>query len=132
MPERHLRLDPFERVDGYAFTVSRAELVDTRGTPAREGRNGVGLNELDYGSVVYRFQENGRLEEVTAQAPVLDLGPVAVPFPSLEAFIVEQDPAAFRRAGFVVSPRFGLAFDPTEPCWVTALARHCLPEWEAL
>ena len=26
----------------------------------------------------------------------------------------------------------GLAFDPGEPSWVTALARHCLPQWEAL
>ena len=40
--------------------------------------------------------------------------------------------AAVGRAGFVVSPRFGLAFDPGEPSWVTALARHCLPQWEAL
>jgi hypothetical protein len=63
---------------------------------------------------------------------VLDLGTVAVPFASLEAFIAAQDPAAFRRAGFVVSPQFGLAFDPREPCWITALARHCLPQWEAL
>ena len=38
----------------------------------------------------------------------------------------------FRRAGFVVSPAFGLAFDPTEPPWVTALAAHCLAEWRAL
>jgi len=127
-----VRLEPFTSVDGCAFTVSRADLVRMRGAPARESRNGVGLNELDYGSVVYRFQDNGRLEEVTTQAPVLDLGVVAVPFASLEAFVDDHDPAAFRRAGFVVSPRFGLAFDPSEPCWVTALARHCLPQWEAL
>jgi hypothetical protein len=127
-----MRLEPFESVDGCAFAVSQADVVRTRGVPARAARNGVGLDELDYGSVVYRFQDNGRLEEVTAQAPVLDLGTVAVPFATLEAFIVDQDPTAFRRAGFVVSPRFGLAFDPSEPCWVTALARHCLPQWEAL
>jgi hypothetical protein len=132
MPDPRLRLEPFERIDGCAFTASRAEVVHRRGAPAREARNGVGLNELDYGSVVYRFQDNGRLEEVTTQAPVLDLGRVTVPFASLEAFVVEHDPAVFRRAGFVVSPRFGLAFDPSEPCWVTALARHCLGEWEAL
>jgi hypothetical protein len=55
-----------------------------------------------------------------------------VPFASLEAFVCEHDPLSFRRAGFVVSPRFGLAFDPSEPAWVTALARHCLAEWRAL
>src|SRR5690349_12585796 len=98
-----MRLEPFESVDGCAFTALRADVVATRGAPAREARNGVGLEELDYGSVVYRFQDNGRLEEITAQAPVLDLGAVAVPFASLEAFVADQDPAAFRRAGFLVS-----------------------------
>ena len=89
-----MRLEPFERVDGCAFTASRADVVGARGSPAREGRNGVGLNGLDYGSVVYRFQDNGRLEEVTMQAPVLDLGAVAVPFASLAALIAGQEPPA--------------------------------------
>jgi hypothetical protein len=60
------------------------------------------------------------------------MGNVAVPFESLAAFIRHQDAEAFERAGFLVSPAFGLAFDPTEPFWVTALARHCIPEWRAL
>ena len=29
-------------------------------------------------------------------------------------------------------PRFGLAFVPADPDWVTALARHCIPTWRAL
>jgi hypothetical protein len=55
-----------------------------------------------------------------------------VPFASLGAVIREQDPQAFDRAGFLVSPRFGVAFDPSEPCWMTALAGHCLAQWAAL
>ena len=127
-----MTLQPFVRVDGVAFSASRDEVLRERGTPRREARNEVGLNELDYDHVVYRFQDSGRLEEVTMQAPVLHLGSVAVPFERLDAFVRAQDPAAFERAGFLVSPRFGLAFDAREPCWVTALAAHCLPEWEAL
>ena len=95
-------------------------------------RNGVGLDEMDYGDVVYRFQASGRLEEITLQAQVVAIGNVVVPFDALAAFVRGQDGEAFERAGFLVSPRFGLAFDPTEPFWVTALARHCIPEWEAL
>ena len=72
------------------------------------------------------------LEEVTARSPVLHLGTVAVPFAALAGFVAAQDPQAFRRAGFVVSPAFGLAFDPAEPPWVTVLAAHCLAEWRAL
>lgn len=127
-----MKLQPFERVDGTDFAVASEDIVRLRGRPWRSGRNGVGLNELDYGDVVYRFQDCGRLEEVTLQARVLLLGNVAVPFEALAAFIRSQDPAAFERAGFLISPAFGLAFDPAEPYWVTALARHCLPQWEAL
>ncbi len=55
-----------------------------------------------------------------------------MPFASLATFIRGRDPQAFERAGFLVSPAFGLAFDPAQPFWVTALARHCLPQWKAL
>lgn len=127
-----MRLEPFERVDGVPFDVTAGELRARHGRPGREGRNAVALDELDYGQVVYRFQANGRLEEVTRQAPVLHLGAVAVPFAALAAFVRAEDPAAFERAGFVVSPRFGIAFDPGDPAWVTALAAHCLPQWRAL
>ena len=127
-----MRLDPYVQVDGTPFTVSAADVQRARGKPWRSGRNGVGLDEMDYGDVVYRFQDSGRLEEITLQAEVLTLGNVAVPFAALAAFIRGQDPEAFERAGFLVSPAFGLAFDPKEPFWVTALARHCIPEWKAL
>jgi hypothetical protein len=125
-----MRVESFERVDGRCFSTTRAEVVASLGPPPRESQNGVGLYELDYGTVVYRFQLSGRLEEVTAQAPVLHVDNVSVPFASLETFVCSHDAAAFRRAGFVVSPRFGLAFDPSEPFWVTALARHCLVRWK--
>jgi len=127
-----MRLDPFVSVDGNSFSLSREDVLRERGTPNHERRNEVGLNELDYTNTVFRFQDCGRLEEITAQAPVIHLGAVAVPFISLETFIREQDPRAFKRADFLVSPAFGLAFDPTEPYWVTALAKHCLVQWEAL
>ena len=127
-----MKLEPFVRVDATPFSATADDVVRTRGAPPRQAQNGVGLTAFDYGDVVFRFQDSGRLEEVTAQAPVLHFGVIAVPFDRLEAFIVEHDAAAFRRAGFLVSPRFGVAFDPREPCWVTALARHCLGAWVAL
>lgn len=127
-----MKLQPFLQVDGTAFSASSDEIVRLRGRPWRSGRNGVGLDELDYGDVVYRFQEGGRLEEITQEAKFVTLGNVAVPFEALAGFVRAQDPDAFERAGFLVSPAFGLAFDPTEPFWVTALASHCIPEWRAL
>jgi hypothetical protein len=127
-----MKLEPYDRVDSLPFSVSMDEVMRARGPAARRQRNDVGLNELDYGDVVLRFQDSGRLEEVTAQAPVVHFGAVAVPFGALESFVREQDPGVFLRAGFVVSPAFGLAFVPGEPHWVTALARHAIDEWRAL
>lgn len=127
-----MHLEPFTRVDGIPFTATRADILRTRGQPRSETRNDVGLSVLDYGAVVYRFQDSGRLEEVTARAEVLHLGAVAIPFRDLAVFVRTNDAAAFERAGFLVSPLYGLAFVPAEPCWVTALARHCLGAWEAL
>ena len=127
-----MKLDPYVQVGDTPFTASREDLLRTRGEPWRAQRNGVGLDEMDYGDVVYRFQDSGRLEEITMQGEVVNIGNIAVPFASLAAFLRAQDPDTFERAGFVISPRFGLAFDPSEPSWVTALALHCLPEWRKL
>jgi len=127
-----MKLEPFVRVDGLPFSATRDDVLRDRGRPASEARNDVGLHELDYRDAVYRFQDGGRLEEVTLRAPVVHFGAVAVPFGALESFIREHDPSMFERAGFVVSPAFGLAFVPAEPCWVTALARHAIGPWRAL
>jgi hypothetical protein len=127
-----MKLDPFVQVDDTPFSASMTEVRLAHGAPLRTGRNGIGLEELDYGAVVYRFQDSGRLEEVTRQAGVVTIGTVAVPFGALQSFVRDQDPAMFERAGFIVSPRYGLAFDPRCPSWVTALAAHCLDAWRAL
>lgn len=127
-----MRLDPFVAVDGLPFTTTPKQLRALRGAPQGETRNAVELNELDYGDVVYRFQDSGRLEEVTQRADVIHLGPVAVPFFALQAFIADQDPDHFERAGFIISPKFGLAFVPTPSRWVTALARHCIGTWRGI
>ena len=127
-----MHLQPCQSVNGTPFTATRDDVIRAHGQPRSESRNSVGLTALDYGDVVYRFQDSGRLEEVTARAEVLHLGAVAVPFRDLAAFVQSSDNTAFDRAGFLVSPLYGIAFVPGEPCWVTALARHCMAEWEAI
>jgi len=127
-----MRLQPFVSADGVAFDTTPAQLAARFGPPLRRERNAVALNAWDYGHTVFRFQDHGRLEEITSRSPVLHLGDVAVPFAALGGFVRSQDAGCFERAGFVVSPRFGLAFAPADPDWVTALARHCLDSWRAL
>jgi hypothetical protein len=129
-----VKLLPCTQIDDLPFSATAADLHRLRGPPGREADNDVGMRELDYGNAVYRFQlSTGHLEEVTMRAPVLHLpGGVAVPFAALAAFLREHDPATFRAGGFIVSPAFGIAFDPSDSNWVTALAAHALPEWRKL
>lgn len=127
-----MKLQPYVSVDGLPFSASREQIVKAHGKPLRIARNGVGLNELDYGKVAFRFQDSGRLEEVTRQAPVVVMGKIHVPFAALAAYVRDQDDDMFERAGFIVSPKFGLAFDPACPTWVTALAAHCIAAWRAI
>lgn len=131
-----MRLEPYVRVDDLGFDATPAALLARLGRPRARRRNNVGLDELDYGEAVYRFQASGRLEEVTRRAPVLYLldggAVVDLPFAALAPHVRRRDADAFERAGFLVSPRYGLAFVPAEPDWVTALARHCIGTWRAL
>jgi len=127
-----LHLTPFVAFDDIPFSLGVEELVARLGPPRHQSRNAVDLNEYDYGHSVLRFQDNGRLEEITRRAPVLQLDSVAIPFKALESFVRAQDDDAFERAGFLVSPALGIAFVPGVPDWVTALARHCIPSWRAL
>lgn len=128
----HMHLQPFARVNDVAFDTPLEALLRRFPHPLSTGRNAVDLNEVDYGHTVYRFQDSGRLEEVTARAAILHLDTLAIPFTALGAFVRQHDAACFERAGFLVSPGFGIAFVPSQPHWVTALARHALVQWEAL
>lgn len=130
--DRPMKLEPYILVDTTPFSVSREQIIEKRGQPLKELRSSVGLNELDYGTVVYRFQDSGRLEEVFMRSPVVYIGTVDVPFAGLETFVRAVDASAFERAGFIVSPKFGMAFDPNCPTWVTALAAHCIDTWRAM
>jgi hypothetical protein len=127
-----LRLQPFTTFGDVDFGLGVEELIAWLGPPDSQSRNDAALNEYDYGHSVLRFQDGGRLEEITKRAPVLQIDSVAIPFTALAGFVRGQDERAFERAGFLVSPRYGLAFVPEEPDWVTALARHCIPTWRAL
>jgi hypothetical protein len=127
-----LRLQPFTAFGELSFSLSAEDLVARFGPPQRRSRNNVALEEYDYGHRVLRFQDGGRLEEITLRAPALQLDKVVIPFAALASFVLSQDPGTFERAGFLVSPAFGIAFVPGEPDWVTALARHCISTWRAL
>lgn len=128
-----MELQPFVSVDETLFSMTLPAALAARGEPmSRRFLPDVQLEELDYGEVVFRFQASGRLEEITKLSPVVIIRAQAIVFPSLAEFVRENDPRCFERAGFVISPRYGIAFDPQCPSWVTALAEHCLEAWRAI
>ena len=123
---------PYLLVDRLPFVARQEQVRRHYGQPLRRERLEIGLQTLDYGSWVARFQASGQLEEVTKRAPALFLLRQRVLFADLDRFVRQHDAGFFVRGGFVVSPRFGLAFVPDEPDWVTALAAHCIPAWRAM
>ena len=127
-----MRIVPFESVGEVNFSASRKDIIATLGQPDQEVDNHIGLHELKYQNIIYRFDKTGALEEITAHAPVLHLGTISVPFPALAAYIHQQDQSAFTKFGFLVSPHFGLAFDPDCPPWVTVIKKHSIDLWRAV
>ena len=127
-----MRIVPFESVGEVKFSASRKDIIAILGKPDQEVDNSIGLHELKYRNTTYRFDKTGALEEITAHAPVLDLGTISVPFPALATYIHQQDHSAFTKAGFLVSPHFGLAFDPDCPPWVTVITKLSIDLWLAV
>lgn len=127
-----MKVVPFESVGEVKFSDSRKDIIAALGKPDQEVGNCIGLHELKYQNIIYRFDKAGALEEITVHAPVLDLGAVSVPFSVLSAYIHQQDHSAFTKAGFLVSPQFGLAFDPDCPPWVTVITKHSIDLWRAV
>lgn len=126
-------LVPYRRFGASAFDLTEAGLSSVLGPARIRQLLPIGLLELDHGDVVHRFQtRTGRLEEITRPAPLLWLDDRMLLFPQLDAHVRAHDASALERGGFLVSPRYGLAFVPGQPSWVTALAVHCIDTWRRM
>lgn len=124
---------PYQLFGETCFDATEADVLRQLGTPRSHQLLPIGLLELDHGDVVHRFQTStGRLEEITRPAPLLWLDGQMLLFPQLVAHVRAHDATAFERGGFLVSPRYGLAFVPGQPSWVTALAVHCIDTWRRM
>ena len=127
-----MRIVPFAQVEDVFFGASQANLLSMRGEPVSRRVNRDSLAELDYGAGIYRFDASDALVEITVNVPVVDLDGHRVPYALLRSYIAGRDISMFERAGFVVSPSFGIAFDPECPFWVTAFPRESIELWRAL
>lgn len=122
---------PLTAANNIEFGVSQHVVEKRLGQPLRRLTDRLGRVEIHYSSAIYRF-EGSSLEEISLDAPVVELGAVAVKFEDLAAFLQKNDPSCFERVGFLVSPRYGLAHDPAFASWVTAFPSSQAEVWRSV
>jgi hypothetical protein len=126
-----MKVKPYIQVDAIDFGISRESVVSLLGNPVSEGRTRKGKVELEYANAFYRFNGDNQLIEISIDAPIVVFGSVSVPFVNLGSFLKEHDHERFEAVGFIVSPLYGVGFDPGYPSWVTAFLRESLPLWQS-
>lgn len=125
-----MKIDPYKKVGEVSLEVREDELLRDLGDPNSKSTNRIGLVEFDFSSRVFRFEPSGALHEVTIESEVVELESASIPFKYLAALLKAEDAGAFEKYGFIVSPKFGLAFDPEHSPWVTVLTKKGLAAWQ--
>lgn len=124
-----MKIEPYKKVGEVSLEVREDELLRDLGDPNSKSTNSIGLVEFDFGSRVFRFDPSGALDEVTIESEVVELESASIPFKYLAARLKAEDAGVFEKYGFIVSPKFGLAFDPEHSPWVTVLTKKGLAAW---
>ena len=136
-----MKIIPYEHVSGVAFGASPKKASAIFGKPEQTARRTDDRRlEVVFPSLVCRFDARSRLVEVTASSDSFEIQGCrirpnkgrTVAFSQLGFAVGKLDPASFIVNGFIVSPRFGIAFDPDQPNCVTAFSKSELVGWEKL
>lgn len=125
-----MKIEPYKKAGELSLELRESELLNLLGDPNRKSTNSIGLVEFDFGSNVFRFDPSGVLNEVTVESEVIELESVSIPFKYLAAHLKSEDAEVIEKYGFIVSPQFGLAFDPEHSPWVTVLTKKGLAAWQ--
>jgi len=123
-----MKVQPYSTVGELAFGISREAVIGLIGAPLSTSSDRHSRTELRYPRLFVRLVA-GSVVEVTADSEVVELGDISVPFERLAEFLRQNDASTFETVGFVVSPAYGVAFDPAFRAWVTAFAKDELPKW---
>jgi len=75
------------------------------------------------------LDEQGKFVEVTANLEYVGLDGNKVRYIHLKEYLTNNDKEVIDVLGFVVSPKYGLAFDPEHKFWVTHFRQSELKEW---
>jgi hypothetical protein len=97
-------------VGDFPFGASRAALTAV-GRPVREGVNRIGLHEVEFGEIIYRFEDDAFVEASFPLPSSLTIDDRQVEGASLIAFLRKHDPSFREVHGFGVAHlRFGCRF----------------------
>jgi hypothetical protein len=126
-----MKVEPYAAIDGVHFGSDQATVTAALGRPDRISQGRDGGTELNYPQLTARFASD-KLVEVTVDSKAITLGSVIVLFERLEPFLKENDESVFDCMGFIVSPKYGIAFDPEFPSWVTVFPKERLAVWQEI
>ena len=127
-----MRVAAYQSVGLVNLGIRRGDLINLLGAPEREAKSRIWALEIRYPAGVYRFDSDDVLKEISVDAPELEINGESVSFEHLGAFLEQRDNEMFERSGFLVCPRYGLAFDQYFPSWVTVFPREDLQLWRAI
>ncbi len=124
-----MKFCPFKSVNEIAFNSSKDEIIQKLGSPDDVSTNSRGWYELVYSESVYRLDKEGRLVEVTVNLESIEINGATVQYHLLKDHLSKYDNETFDTIGFIVSPKFGIAFDPEHKFWITHFRQTELEGW---
>ena len=125
-----MNFEAYQSFKSSPFNSNKDELIERFGNPSREKVNNLGWKELDYENFILRLDESGNFVEATSNETVLEVNQKKIDFRDLQDFLKKNDEDTFESYGFVVSPKFGIAFDPHHESWVTFFRKSELVNWK--
>lgn len=119
----HIR--PYISLDDVRFGDDASAVEKALGRPNSQRRNKEGELEYDYGDLVVRLCDRRGVVEFSAQREAVAIHENTVHRTDLAAFLLEHDAGAKEAYGFVISPHFGVAYDPDpdQGGWITVFER---------
>lgn len=125
-----MKIIPFKKVIDVSFGDSKVDIISKHGKAERESENSVESKELVYSDKIFRFRHEAEtLHEVTLNSEYFDLDGREIGFAGLGFFIAKNDTSSFKTNGFLVSPKYGLAFDPHDKYFLTVFCQADLERW---
>lgn len=134
-----MRILPYTNIDQVSFGSSEETVVSILGSKFTRKANEIGQVELAYENSTFRFLKvENILVEVTVNSEYFQIDDYClsagseIAFVELGYFVAKFDQDSFEAQGFIVSPKFGIAFDPHFPSWLTVFSKSELGAWQKL